>query len=276
VSLIISGSAVGRDAPLSGASHASAVSHKLGRMNTWKWAGDLLHGGVGMLGGLLAWSGGVLAHLRDPVARRDAAFSAALIALSAKMAKADGVVTASEVAAFRRIFRMPVTEQTRVASLFDLARRDIAGYEAYAARVARLYSGQPQVLEDVLDGLFFIAGADGEVHEAELAFLENVAAIFGFRDAAFERILARHVIGPEGDPYRVLGVQRGTSLAEIRTRYRQLVNENHPDRFIARGMPTDFIAIATDRLAAINRAFEAIERELGDRPVPAVPTSSLA
>ena len=143
-------------------------------MNTWKWASDLLHGGLGALAGALAWGGGVLARLGDPVARRDAAFSAALIALSAKMAKADGVVTASEVAAFRRIFKMPLTEQARVASLFDLARRDVAGYDAYAARVARLYAGEPKVLEDVLDGLFFIAGADGEVHEAEFAFLDEL------------------------------------------------------------------------------------------------------
>jgi DnaJ like chaperone protein len=239
-------------------------------MNTWKWAGEVLQGSFGMLGGLLAWSGGVLGRLGDPVARRDAAFSAALIALSAKMAKADGVVTQSEVAAFRRIFKMPVTEQARVASLFDLARRDVAGYDAYAARVARLYAGEPRVLEDVLDGLFFIAGADGEVHEAEFAFLEHVATIFGFDGDAFARIAARHVIGPEGDPYRILGVARGAPLTEVRTRYRQLVNENHPDRFIARGLPADFIAIATDRLAAINRAFEAIEREqAGRRPLAA-------
>lgn len=237
-------------------------------MNTWKWVGDLLHGGFEALTGALAWGGGLLARLGDPVARRDAAFSAALIALSAKMAKADGVVTASEVAAFRRIFRMPLTEQTRVASLFDLARRDVAGYDAYAARVARLYAGEPKVLEDVLDGLFFIAGADGEVHEAEYAFLEHVAAIFGSTGEAFQRIAARHVIGPEGDPYQILGVARGTPLVEIRARYRQLVNENHPDRFIARGMPADFIAIANDRLAAINRAWEAVERE-NARLVPA-------
>jgi DnaJ like chaperone protein len=235
-------------------------------MNMSKCLVDVFHGGAGALGGLVAWSGGMLARLGDPVARRDAAFSAALIALSAKMAKADGVVTQSEVAAFRRIFRMPVTEQARVAGLFDLARRDVAGYDAYAARVARLYAGQPQVLEDVLDGLFVIAAADGAVHEAEFAFLEDVAAIFGFSGEAFARIAARHVIGPEGDPYQILGVARGTPLSEIRSRYRKLVSENHPDLFIARGLPPDFIAIANDRLATINRAFETIERELAAAP----------
>ena len=238
-------------------------------MTTWKWLAEMVHAGAGALGGALAWSGGIFARLSDPVARRDAAFSAALIALSAKMAKADGVVTAAEVAAFRRIFSMPVTEQARVASLFDLARRDVAGYDVYADRVARLYAGDRHVLEDVLDGLFVIAKADGAVHEAEFAFLENVAATFGFGGADFERIAARHVVGPEGDPYRVLGVSREMPLAEIRTRYRKLVVEHHPDRFIAEGRPPDFIAIANDRLAVINRAFEVIEREHAARPAEA-------
>ena len=245
-------------------------------MNTWKWLGDLGEGGARALRSLAAGVSSILARLGDPVARRDAAFSAALIALSAKMAKADGVVTQSEVAAFRRIFKMPVTEQAHVASLFDLARRDVAGYDAYAARVARLYAHDPQVLEDVLDGLFVIAKADGAVHEAEFAFLEDVAAIFGFSGAAFARIAARHVIGPEGDPYQVLGVARGTPFADIRARYRRLVAENHPDVFIARGLPPDFIAIATDRLATINRAFEAIEREHAAPPVRPLTTGNPA
>jgi DnaJ like chaperone protein len=177
------------------------------------------------------------------------------------MAKADGVVTASEVAAFRRLFAMPESEEAHVTRLFDLAKRDVAGYDSYAGRVAALYADSPETLVDVLDGLFFIAKADGAVHEAELAYLEDVAAIFGITGPAFERIMARHVIGPEGDPYVILGVARSSPFSEIRARYRKLVGENHPDRMIARGMPEEFIAIATDRLATINRAWDRVEAE---------------
>ena len=67
----------------------------------------------------------------------------------------------------------------------------------------------------------------------------------------------------------MLGVGRDWPLSEIRTQYRKLVAENHPDRFIARGLPPDFIAIANDRLAAINRAWEQIERERGKAPAKA-------
>jgi DnaJ like chaperone protein len=238
-------------------------------MSVWAWLGQAAESSVDALSALLAKTGALFGAIPDAATRREVAFATALIALSAKMAKADGVVTQSEVQAFRRIFQMPAGEERHVASLFDLAKRDVAGYDAYARRVATLYADDPGALVDVLDGLFFIAKADGAVHEAELAFLESVAEIFGIRGAAFEHIAARHVIGPEGDPYAVLGVGRDWPYNEIRAQYLKLVSENHPDRFIARGLPPDFIAIANDRLAAINQAYEKIERQRRSAPAEA-------
>lgn len=232
-------------------------------MSVWRWIGEIAESGAGALGALFAWTSGLFAGISDPATRRQVAFSIALIGLSAKMAKADGVVTQSEVAAFRDIFAMPASEESHVGRLFDLAKRDVAGYDVYAARVAALYADSPDTLVDVLDGLFFIAKADGAVHEAEFAFLESVAGIFGMDSLMFERIAARHVVAAEGDPYVVLGVDRDAPFGEMRALYRKLVAENHPDKMIARGMPADFIAIANDRLAAINRAWEQIERERG-------------
>jgi DnaJ like chaperone protein len=229
-------------------------------MKVWKQIGDVAGRGGGALATAIAWSRGLFGRIGDPVARRQVAFSIALIALSAKMAKADGVVTQSEVAAFRRIFSVPESEQRHVTRLFDLARRDVAGFDAYAARVSALCADSPEVLGDVMDGLFIIAMADGAIHEAELAYLEAVADIFGIRGVAFKRIAVRHVVGPEGDPHLILGVDRSRPLAEIRAQYRKLAAESHPDRFIARGMPEDFLTIVTDRAAAINQAWEEIER----------------
>jgi len=191
----------------------------------------------------------------------------ALIALSAKMAKADGVVTADEEAAFRRIFQVPVPEQRNMKRLFDLAKRDVAGFDAYAAQIARIYADDPAMLEDVLDGLFVIAKADGAVHEAELAYLEDVAAILGLAPIVFDRLTARHVVPDEGDPYLILGFDRSWSMADIRKRYRALVLENHPDRIIARGMPEEFVAIANDRMAVINGAWARVEAERSGRVV---------
>lgn len=205
----------------------------------------------------------------DPALRRQVAFSVAMIALSAKMAKADGVVTEDEVRAFREIFAIPPQEERNVARLYNLARQDIAGFEAYARQLAGLCgSGDAncRLLEDILDGLFHIAKADGVLHERELGYLGRVAEIFAVDEAHFQTILARHAITGVDDPYTVLGVTPGTPYADIRQRYRLLVAENHPDRAIARGLPAEFVAIANRRMAAINDAFSAIERSLRPRP----------
>jgi DnaJ like chaperone protein len=199
----------------------------------------------------------------DPELRRRVAFSVAMIALTAKMAKADGIVTQNEIRAFRQIFLVPENEARNVARLYDIAKQDIAGYEVYAERLAGMCgSGHPNcaMLEDILDGLFHIAKADGMVHEREVAFLRRISEIFEISPDHFESILARHADIGEADPYKVLGVGRDASFEEIRKHYRLLVRENHPDRAIARGLPEEFVAIASTRVAALNAAYEVIEK----------------
>jgi DnaJ like chaperone protein len=176
------------------------------------------------------------------------------------MAKADGVVTRPEIDAFCRIFTIPPGEEKNVSRVYNLAKRDIAGFQAYARDVARLLSDDPAMLEAILDGLFEIAKADGAVHERELRYLVHVAEIFGFDEVAFARIRARHVIDAAGDPYLVLNADSNWDFQHLRRHYRRLVADNHPDRLIARGVPEEFVRIANDRLAAINDAWERIEK----------------
>jgi DnaJ like chaperone protein len=191
---------------------------------------------------------------------RDLIFTTGLVALAAKMAKSDGVVVDREVEAFERIVDVPEGEHERITRLFDLAKHTTDGYEAYARQVGEAFRDEPTLLEDVLDGLFHIAKADGAVHEAEFAYVKSVAAIFGFKNADFDRIAARHVRRAD-DPYLVLGADRSMSDDELKRRYRKLVAESHPDREIARGLPPEAVKIATERLAAINAAFDRIARE---------------
>lgn len=201
----------------------------------------------------------------NPETRRCVAFSVALIALSAKMAKADGIVTDEEVRAFQDVFSVPPEEMDNVARLYNLAKRDVAGFDAYARQVRSLFPGdEPEdrtVLRDVLDALFHIAKADGLLHENELLFLEDVAVAFGFDERAFAGIKARHVEGEGCDPYELLGADRSWSFDDLRRQYRKRVAESHPDRLIARGVPQEFIVIANDRLAAINGAWEQIRAD---------------
>src|SRR3954468_12905609 len=187
-------------------------------------------------------------------------FTIAVVALAGKMARADGVVTEAEFEIFQRVFGVPPEEQANVQRIFNLARQDIAGYEHYAGQIARLFMGNPAMLEDILDGLFEIAKADGVLHPGEAAFLERVAEIFGFAPNEFRRIRASHFPDRE-DPYMVLGVAHDAPDEEIKRTYRLLVRENHPDSLIARGVPEEFVKLANDKLAAINAAYDKIGTE---------------
>ncbi|MBB5222484.1 DnaJ like chaperone protein [Amaricoccus macauensis] len=189
---------------------------------------------------------------------RSVAFTIAIVSLGAKMAKADGLVRPAEVAAFRRVFQLAPKDEMAAARVFNLARQDVAGFEAYATRIAGMFEDEPEVLEDVLEGLFEIAMADGRYHEGEEGFLRRVREIFGVPEAAFDLIEARHLEGRISDPWQVLGVPRDADLATTRARWRELVRATHPDRMIARGLPIDAVKLATARLTAINRAWEEI------------------
>jgi len=222
---------------------------------------------AGFLGSFSQRTGvaGHVANILDPdtwlPGGRDAAFTLALIALSAKMAVADGAVTASEVRAFNATVEVTKGSEPQVEKLFNLAKQDVAGYDAYARKVARFFADSPDTLEHVLDSLFFIATADGLVHEAELEYLRDVSGIFGFDDARFEQIAAQHVmLGDDVDPYTVLGLSHDAPPEEVRRVYRLLVAEHHPDRLIAKGVPEELIDVATARMSAINLAYQAITK----------------
>jgi len=187
-------------------------------------------------------------------------FTIAVVALGAKMAKADGIVSIKEIDAFKEVFQITPGELANVARVFNLAKKDVAGFEAYAEQVAARFSKRPDVLENVLDSLFHIAKADGAVHVSELKFLHTVAELFGLGEK-FHCIKARHIKAGDDDPYVVLGVDPCVTDGELKRLYREIVMENHPDRHMAAGLPSEMIAVANERLAAINGAYDAIVKE---------------
>ncbi|MFZ4601210.1 MAG: TerB family tellurite resistance protein [Caulobacterales bacterium] len=191
----------------------------------------------------------------------DVGFTAAVIGLAAKMARADGFVSDSEVHAAAQVFRPPPGEEEAFRRVFAIARQSVLGYESYARRIGRKYRARPCLLEDVLDGLFHIAAADGRITAEELAYLESVGEHLGFTALEFRRIRATN-IGPEpDDPYAVLGLLPGASADEVRQAWRRLAAENHPDRMAARGAPAEFVRIAEVKTAAINAAYAQIRAE---------------
>lgn len=218
-------------------------------------AGRLLGG---PLGALVGGASDIVRRRASSSERRQVAFTVAAIALAAKMARADGVASARELATFERLFHVP-DERANATRFYRLAQQSTAGFEAYAAQAAALLGPGSPVLEDLLEALLLIAVIDG-VHPAELAYLGEVADRLGFDPAAYARIRARHIAPAPDDPYVVLGVAPGAPLAEIRAAYRNLVRLYHPDRHLAAGTPPEFLRVAESRMAAINAAYAAVTR----------------
>jgi DnaJ like chaperone protein len=192
----------------------------------------------------------------------DVAFTIGVIALSAKMAKADGIVSPMEVAAFKQVFQSSPAEASHVARIFNLAKQDVAGYQAYADQIAALLKDDKKLRQDVLEGLMHVATADGGMHPMEDVFLRDVAARFGFSESEYRFFRARFVLDND-NPYDVLKLSPDVSAAEIKAQYRKLVSDNHPDKLMGRGVPPEFVEIATRKLAAINAAYDAIAKERG-------------
>lgn len=197
-------------------------------------------------------------RLRAPP-ERSVGFTIAVIALGAKMAKADGDVTRDEVTVFRRIFAIPDGEEANAARVFNLARQDVAGFDAYAHKIRRMFHADDrEVLIDLMEGLFYIAVADGRYHDKEEAFLATVSGIFGLGESCFRSLRARFVEGAHPDPYAVLGIAENTSIDDARAAWKKAVRASHPDAMIARGVPAEAIKLAERRLIAINAAWAEI------------------
>jgi DnaJ like chaperone protein len=232
-------------------------------MTVWQKISDLA-GAVGDAGGGLL---GDLAHVfglehNGGAPERDVAFTIGVVALSAKMAKADGIVSPLEVDAFNKVFHARPAEAENVARVFKLAKQDVAGYEAYADEIAKLLKDDRKLLQDVLEGLLHVAAADGVLHPKEDAYLSDVAGRFGFPPSEYRFFRARFI--HDGcNPYDVLKLNPAATDPEVKAQHRKLVVDNHPDKLMGRGVPAEFIEIATRKLAAINAAYDTIAKERG-------------
>jgi DnaJ like chaperone protein len=191
----------------------------------------------------------------------DPAFSTAVTALGAKLAKADGSAQSAEYAAFSEVFQPGAGSEGNVRRLYQLARQTTRGFEGYARRLQKRYRACPQLLEDVVDGLFYVATSDGVVTGDELAYLERVSQLFGQSPLVFRRLKATHLGAEAGDPYVVLGVAHDASDENVRIARKAMLSEAHPDRARARGLPPEFIEVAEAKAAAINAAFDTAMRE---------------
>lgn len=191
----------------------------------------------------------------------DPAFTTAVTALGAKLAKADGRADGGEFDAFAEVFQPDAASERNVQRLYELARQTTLGYEAYARRLRKRYGGCPQLLEDVLDGLFHIAKSDGALTGDELDYLNRVSELLGQSPLTFRRLKATHFGAGPDDPYVVLQVPADAPDEVVRSAWKRALSAAHPDRALSRGLPAEFVEVAQSKAAAINAAFASIMRE---------------
>jgi DnaJ like chaperone protein len=193
---------------------------------------------------------------------RQQLFTDSVTALAAKLAKIDGPVSRAEVDAFKAEFQIPPGQLRAVGQIFDRAKQSAAGYEDYARRLGQGFADAPVLLAGVLDALRRIAVADGPIQPAESEFLARVANAFRLvRPGAGA---GAHLASGEDDPYATLGIARSATTDEVKAAWRDLVRQHHPDALIAKGLPKEYVDLATRKMAAINAAWDRIRAERGE------------
>ncbi len=187
-------------------------------------------------------------------------FALSVIILSAKIAKSDGVVTKDEIVAFKEKFKIPSSEINNVSRVFNEAKKSTYGYEKIAEQIGILFSDNKILLEELLNNLFYIAEADGNISNQELAFLKSVSIYFNLNENEFNRIYESRINNKSTDPYKVLGVSREDTDEVIRNKWIKLNKEHHPDYLLSKGMPKEFIDEANRELSLINSSYDKIKK----------------
>ena len=225
--------------------------------------GFSLGGPFGMLLGSLL--GGKISRARSrgnfgAFAQPQQIFALSLIVLSAKLSKADGNVSHEELVAVKDKLKIPDNEIDQVGKIFNKAKEESTGYEPYAQQIAQIYKGNINVLEEVINILFYIAEADGEVSSQELTMIENIAKIFGLTQVQFNGIKESRKGSGKLNPYIVLESNPNDDLQSIRKKYLKLSKENHPDLLMSKGVPQEVIDESKNKMRAINSAWDQIQK----------------
>ena len=224
--------------------------------------GFSLGGPFGMLLGSLI--GGKISRAKGSInnsfAQPQQIFALSLIVLSAKLSKADGQVSKEELIAVKDKLKIPENEIDQVGKIFNKAKNESTGYKPYAEQIAQIYRGNLNVLEEVINILFYIAEADGNISQAELIMIEDIARIFGLNESQFNSLKESRKSSDKLNPYIVLESNPDDSLTEIRKRYIKLSKEHHPDLLLSKGVPPEVIEESKKKMRSINSAWDQVQK----------------
>ena len=224
--------------------------------------GFSLGGPFGMLLGSLI--GGKISRAKGSInnsfAQPQQIFALSLIVLSAKLSKADGHVSKEELIAVKDKLKIPENELDQVGKIFNKAKNESTGYEPYAQQIAQIYRGNLNVLEEVVNILFYIAEADGNISKSEMNMIQDIAKIFGLNENQFNSLKESRKSSDKLNPYIVLESNPNDDLSDIRKKYIKLSKEHHPDLLLSKGVPNEVIEESKKKMRAINSAWDQIQK----------------
>ncbi|MCP4680905.1 MAG: co-chaperone DjlA [Desulfobacterales bacterium] len=249
------------------------------------WFGKLTFGSLGLfLGGPLgAVAGAALGHhLVDkkegiprrtihtgqesgygPTEQAQAAYFVSIFSILGKLAKIDGVVTRDEIAvvdSFVNNLNISGNEKQFAKQIFNEAKNSVYSIDDFALQLYRINRQQPTVLASFFDVLFQVAAADGAFHPAEEAALKRIKDIFQISDRQFNNMKATYFDDIDKF-YRALNCSPESTDKEIKSNYKKLVKDFHPDTIVSKGLPEEFMHFATKKFREIKEAYEKIRQE---------------
>ena len=254
------------------------------------WMGKIFGTLIGLflLGPLGAILGFFIGHVADQsrggvstLRRREVEqqFFVTSFRLLGHIAKADGRVSEAEIRHTEDLMsRLGLTAEHRRDAITEFKRGSSADFdlESELNQFLRVCGRRPRLMQALLSYLITISLADGQMDQAEVHVLRQVATHLGMPAAVFDRLLRMiqaqysfHQQSAAGQQpsanqlelaYQVLGVDSGASDAEVKRAYRKLISENHPDKLIGQGMPEDMVQMATERSQEIRAAYDQIKK----------------
>jgi DnaJ like chaperone protein len=201
-------------------------------------------------------------------------FFVAAFSMLAKLVKADGRITREEIAAIEHFMSadLNLTPRSRQVAMdiFNTALEAPQGFEAFAAQFHDQFRHQPQLLDLMLDILLRVSVADGAMGRYEDAMVQAAARIFGFSDSQYADLRRRYLRTPGMElnaelarHYAVLNCRPEDPDEQVKRQYRKLVQDFHPDKIAAKGLPEEFTKFAQEKFQQIQQAYEAVKKARG-------------
>lgn len=199
------------------------------------------------------------------------------------VAKADGRVSESEIQMARVIMRQMQLDEQQQKFAIDLFRKGKEPGFPLDEVIEQFHieCGRNRNLKQMfLEILLHAAYADGVMHEAERHLFIRICRQLGFSQTEFS-ILEGMVRAQQAfhgrshqeparpnkdllqDAYSALGIKPDADNDEVKRAYRRQMNQHHPDKLVAKGLPEEMIKLANERTGEIKAAYETIRKARG-------------